>query len=84
MNYCILTSTKPQEGRGSCVVNEVDITMDLSPGARSSKVPKTFRPRKAILNLPTACSGKPIFWHVFKVTKSKLTVKFDHSNTLLS
>ena len=31
------------------------------PGARFSKVPKTFRARKAILKLPTACFGKPIF-----------------------
>ena len=32
------------------------------------------------MNLPTACSGKPIFKHVFMVTKSKLTVKFDDLN----
>ena len=34
------------------------------------------------MNLSTACFGMPIFEHVFKVAKSKLTVKFDDLNFL--
>ena len=36
------------------------------PGARFSKVPKTFRARKAILKTPTAYSVKLVFSYVLK------------------
>ena len=39
-------------------------------------------PEKPFVKLPTACFGKPIFSHVFKVTKSKMTVKLDDLNPL--
>ena len=53
-------------------------------GPVSRKSRKLVGPEKSFVNLPTACSGKLIFKHVFKVTKSKLTVKFDELNPLCS
>ena len=49
-------------------------------GPVSRKSRKLFGPEKSFEKLPTACFGKPIFLHVFKVTKIKITVKFDELN----
>ena len=39
---------------------------------------------KPFVKLLSACFGKLVFQHVFKVTKSKMTVKFDDFNPLRS
>ena len=47
------------------------------------KSPKNVSGTKShFVKLPTTCFGKPIFIskHVFKVTKNKITVKFDDLN----
>ena len=46
-------------------------------GACFSEVPRTFRARKAIVKLQSACFEKLIFQHVFNVRKSKWFAKFD-------
>ena len=53
-------------------------------GPVSRKSRKLFGPENPFVNLSTACSGKPIFSHVVKVTKSKMIVKFDDLNPLRS
>ena len=55
---------------------------DLGPVSRKSRI--LSRPEKPFEKLPTAYFGRPIFKRVFKVTKSKLTVKFDDLNPLRS
>ena len=57
-----------------------------SPVARFSKPRsrKLFGPEKPFVKVPTAFFGKPIFERVFKVTKRKVTVKFDNLNPLRS
>ena len=47
----------------------------LFPGARFSKVPRTFRARKA--SCQSACSEKLIFLHVFNIRKTKKIAKFE-------
>ena len=54
----------------------------LGPVCRKSR--KLFGPEKPFVELPTACFGEPIFQHVFKVTKRKMTLKFYNSSALLS
>ena len=51
---------------------------------RWTKLKWLYGPEKPFVNLPTACSGKPILQHVLKITKSKLTVKFDDLSSLRS
>ena len=48
----------------------------IDPGALFSKVPKTFRARKAIRKLRPAYSVKLVFSFVVKGIKIKMTAKF--------
>ena len=52
------------------------------PGARFSKVPRTFRARKAFVKSRPAYSVKLIFSHVVKGIKIKITEKFRASRRL--
>ena len=52
------------------------------PGTRFSKVPKTFRARKAIRKLRPAYSVKLVFSYVVKGIKIKITAKFRGSRRL--
>ena len=54
----------------------------LGPVSRKSR--KLFGPEKPSVKLATACFGKQTFSHVFKITKTKITVKFDELNALRS
>jgi len=52
------------------------------PGARFSKVPRTFRARKAIRKITTAYSVKLVFSYVVKGIKIKINAKFRASRRL--
>ena len=54
----------------------------FGPGARFSKVPRTFRARKAIRKLRPAYSVKLVFSYVVKGIKIKITAKFRASRRL--
>ena len=54
----------------------------LGPGARFSKVPKTFRARKAIRKTVTANSVNPVFSYDIKGIKIKINAKFRASRRL--
>ena len=67
--------------------NEIHGIRDQRPEkgrAVSRKSRKLFGPEKPFAELPTACFGEPIFQHVFKVTKRKMTVKCDDLSPLRS
>ena len=53
-----------------------------SPGARFSKVPRTFRARKPFVKLRPAHSVKLVFSYVVKGIKIKITAKFRASRRL--
>ena len=48
------------------------------------KSPKNVSPRKAICETANSLFWKPIFYHVFKVTKKQRAVKFEDLNPLRS
>ena len=52
------------------------------PGARFSKVPRTFRAQKAISKTAPAYSVKPVFCYVVKGILFKITAKFRASRRL--
>ena len=54
----------------------------IGPGARFSKVPKTFRARKAICKTRPAYSVKLVFSYVVKGIKNKITAKLRASRRL--
>ena len=54
----------------------------LGPVSRKSR--KLFGPEKPFVKLPATCFGTIFFKHVFKVTKRKMTVKFDDLSPLRS
>ena len=53
-------------------------------GARFSKVPKTFRARKAICEIANRLFWKADLLTCIYATKRKITVKFEELNPLLS
>ena len=55
-----------------------------TPGARFSKVPKTFRARKAICEIANHLFWKADLLTCFQGNKKKMTVKFDELNVLHS
>ena len=60
------------------------LTVNLSPGARFSKVPKSSRVRKAICKTPTRllCKAGFFFSYVVKRIKIEITAKFRASRPL--
>ena len=60
------------------------LSLVYAQGSVSRKSRKHFGPEKTFVKLLTACFGKPIFKHVFKLTKRNTSVEFDDSNPLRS
>ena len=64
------------------ILRSVWVIANLCPGARFSKVPKTFRPEKPFVKLRPAYSVKLVFSSVVKGIKIKITAQFRGSRRL--
>ena len=67
-----------------CSTNWAMKPLSWKQGPVSRKSRKLLGSEKPFVKLPTACFGKPIFYHVFKVTKRNVTVKFYDLNPFRS